>query len=39
MTVPSEFVLLHYGKEVAMLANCILEIIFGGGGGGVTPYI
>ena len=24
MTVPSEFALLHYGKEIAMLANMIL---------------
>ena len=27
MTVPAEFALLHYGKEIAMLVDCILDLI------------
>ena len=27
MTLPSEFVLLHYGKRIIMLADCILDRI------------
>ena len=25
MTIPSEFVLLHYGKEIVMLVDCIMD--------------
>ena len=27
MTLPSEFAFLHYGKEIAMLVDCILDLI------------
>ena len=27
MNMPSEFALHHYGKEIAMLADCILDLI------------
>ena len=25
MTIPPKFALLHYGKEIVMLADCILD--------------
>ena len=27
MTVPSEFVLLHYGKKIAIIPKCIMHLL------------